>query len=88
MEAHGRIPIWFFIGALLVVYGLMILAVGLYHLAVPPPLEARVKLFEYHADIWWGLLMTLVGAAYVVRFWPWRTTDAPTHLHAPEEPGP
>lgn len=70
MEEHGRIPIWFFIGALLVLYGLMILGVGLYHLAVPPPIESRVKLFEYHADIWWGLLMAVVGAVYLVRFWP------------------
>ncbi len=70
MEEHGQIPIWFFIGALLVLYGLLIFGVGLYHLAVPPPVEARVKLFEYHADTWWGLVMAAVGAAYGIGFCP------------------
>lgn len=76
MEEHGRIPIWFFIGGLLVLYGLLIFGVGIYQLAVPPPTEARVKLFEYHADIWWGLVMVVVGGVYVVRFWPRHRTDS------------
>lgn len=75
MEEHGRIQIWFFIGALLALYGLLIFGVGMYQLAVPPPAETRVKLFEYHADIWWGLVMAIVGVVYLLRFWPQDGTE-------------
>ena len=51
---HGsRIPIWFFIGLLLTVYGVMIFAYGLYEAATGnyPP---GVQLTELHTPIWWG----------------------------------
>lgn len=70
MESEHQVPIWFFIGALLLIYGVIILAVGLWHLVSPPPPEARVALYSLHADVWWGALMTLVGATYCVKFRP------------------
>ena len=70
MEHEHQIPIWFFIGALLGVYGTLIFAVGLYGLAVPP----KVQLQELHADIWWGLLLIAIGAFYCIRFNPFRKT--------------
>jgi uncharacterized BrkB/YihY/UPF0761 family membrane protein len=68
MDEQHQIPIWFFIGALLLVYGVLITGVGLYQWVVPP--ERPVKLAEWHADIWWGALMAVVGAFYAVRFRP------------------
>ncbi len=70
MQSEHQVPIWFFIGALLLIYGVVIFGVGVWHLVSPPPPEARVALYHLHADIWWGVLMTLVGAMYCVKFRP------------------
>jgi hypothetical protein len=66
MHEHVRIPIWFFIGALLAAYGLLILGAGIYGLSHP----ANVVLDELHIGIWWGALLLVVGLFYVLRFYP------------------
>ena len=71
MESEHQVPIWFFIGALLLVYGLLITGAGIYALILPPPEAERVALFELHADIWWGLLLVALGTFYCLRFHPW-----------------
>jgi hypothetical protein len=68
MEEHHQIPIWFFIGALLLLYGILITGGGLYHLAFPP--VKPVALSELHADIWWGAVLIVLGAVYTFRFRP------------------
>ena len=70
MESEHQIPIWFFIGSLLGVYGLIILITGIYLAFNPPPESERVALSYLHADIWWGAMMTILGAFYVARFRP------------------
>ena len=70
MHDEHQIPILFFIGAILVVYGAIITGYGVYAWVNPP--EQQVKLFEYHADIWWGAFMALVGLFYTLRFNPLR----------------
>lgn len=71
MHEHDKqIPIWFFIGALLTLYGVLILGAGIYGALNPPPETRRVALWHLHADIWWGALLALFGLVYVVRFWP------------------
>ncbi len=65
----GRaISIWFFIGALLVVYGAVILGAGIYGLFVPP--AHPVVLNEIHFSLWWGAILFLFGLVYVIRFLP------------------
>jgi len=64
------LSIWFFIGVLLVSYGILILGAGLYELSSPPPPEHRVVLSELHAGIWWGALLLIIGLFYSVRFRP------------------
>lgn len=64
------VSIWFFIGSLLLIYGVLILGAGLYERAVPP--EHPVVLSELHAGIWWGALLIVLGAFYSLRFAPWR----------------
>jgi hypothetical protein len=70
MEHEHQVPIWFFIGALLAVYGVVILGTGLYGFFNPP--EHKVTLWHLHADIWWGILLTVIGLAYTIHFWPKR----------------
>ena len=69
-QKQEEIPIWFFIGALLAIYGLLILGAGLWELVSPP--ERSVVLAEYHAGIWWGVLLLVLGIFYSIRFSPWR----------------
>jgi divalent metal cation (Fe/Co/Zn/Cd) transporter len=71
METREQIPIWFFIGVLLLIYGVLITATGLYHLVSPP--EHHVELSYLHADVWWGALIAVLGAFYVVRYNPRRS---------------
>jgi hypothetical protein len=64
MHSSG-ISIWFFIGVLLTVYGIMILGYGLYELTLP-----QMAVANYHASVWWGALLLAVGLFYGLRFRP------------------
>jgi hypothetical protein len=68
MRRGGGISIWFFIGISLVVNGLLIFGSGLYEFVHPP--QVPVVLFNLHASIWWGALLTVVGAIYCFKFSP------------------
>jgi FtsH-binding integral membrane protein len=70
MHRAGMISIWFFIGVLLLAYGVLILGAGLYELAAPP--EHPVVLAGLHAGIWWGALLIALGVVYSLRFRPGR----------------
>ena len=62
------ISIWFCSGVLLLFYGLLILAQGLYELGNPPAHPAvRGK---FHIGIWWGVLLLVLGGVYTVFFRP------------------
>ncbi len=62
------ISIWFFIGVLLLIYGVIILGSGIYSLFVPP--VRTVVMAHLHAEIWWGALLIILGAVYARRFRP------------------
>jgi hypothetical protein len=62
------ISIWFFIGILLTIYGVLILGAGIYDLMYPP-LET-VKMSYLHAGVWWGALLILLGLIYTIKFAP------------------
>jgi hypothetical protein len=68
MHRPGMLSIWFFIGILLLAYGILILGTGLYELANPP--EQKVVLWNLHAPIWWGVLLTALGLFYSLKFRP------------------
>jgi hypothetical protein len=62
------ISIWFFIGGMLLTYGVLIFGTGIYELYSPP--AQKVVLADLHAAIWWGALLSLLGALYLNRFRP------------------
>jgi hypothetical protein len=68
---HGSgISIWFFIGVLLTIYGVLICGYGIYELVSGT--HANVTLWQLHAPIWWGGIMLALGALYCLRFRPGR----------------
>lgn len=65
---HRMLPVWFFIGVLLLVYGVIILVTSLNYLHRPN----NVVLANYHAGIWGGVVLILLGGVYTLKFWPRR----------------
>jgi hypothetical protein len=58
---RGHTSIWLFSGILLLTYGVIIMATGLWELG--HPLAHPPVLYELHAPIWWG-----AGLFYTIRF--------------------
>jgi hypothetical protein len=71
MRGSG-IPIWFFIGMLLVVYGAMIAGYGIYEWATGI-YAPDVQLTDLHTPVWWGGLLAALGLFYTIKFRPRRT---------------
>ena len=67
MKEHA-ISIWYLIGQLLAIYGLLIGGTGVYYCFFPPP--QHLVLAHLHADVWWGIFMFLLGIFYVRKFRP------------------
>jgi hypothetical protein len=68
MRKGGGISIWFFVGVSLLVNGTLILGAGLWELIHPP--ANPVVLFRFHANVWWGAVLLLLGIMYSLRFQP------------------
>ena len=65
-EGHRMVPVWFFVGVILLIYGVLILATGLYEFSYPP----ATVLANLHPAVWWGALLTIVGGVYVYLYLP------------------
>lgn len=68
--ARHFVSIWFFIGVLLDIYGVLILGSGIYDLV--HPLAYSVVMAHLHAEIWWGALLIVLGLIYTIKFAPKR----------------
>jgi len=69
MSSDKSISIWFFIGVLILIYGVLILGAGIAGLSSPPP----VVMADLHVGIWWGAFLVVIGAVYVYFFRPGKT---------------
>ncbi|HXY14929.1 MAG TPA: hypothetical protein VEI26_10565 [Terriglobales bacterium] len=73
MKLHeGGISIWFFIGLSLLVNGILICAAGVWELIHPAAPDKQVVLFQYHANVWWGALLLIIGLLYCIKYSPGR----------------
>jgi len=66
---HHMIPVWFFVGVILLIYGLIISGTGIYEFSSPPP----TVLASTHPAVWWGALLTVIGGIYVYLYMPRRS---------------
>ena len=64
------ISIWYFVGLLLTIYGVLILGTGLYDLIAG--VKRDTVLAEVHAGVWWGALLVVLGVVYLRFFSPGR----------------
>lgn len=65
---HHMLPVWYFIGWILLIYGILITATGVSEISHPP----ETVLASLHPAVWWGGLMLVVGLAYVIAYQPRR----------------
>lgn len=65
-EKHQIIPVWFFVGLLLLIYGILIFISGLVEWSSP----LDVVLANLHAPVWWGGLLIVLGIVYCAMFRP------------------
>jgi hypothetical protein len=57
------LPVWFFVGLIFVVYGVIILVTGFAEVSHPP----HTELWQLRPAIWWGAVILVVGAFFVSR---------------------
>ncbi|ADW68819.1 hypothetical protein [Granulicella tundricola] len=68
-KTKGEISIWFFCGILMLAYGIVLLAQGSYEHFGHPHFPATV-LQNLNPTFWWGVVLTVFGGFYTVRFRP------------------
>ena len=60
-EVHRIIPVWFFVGVILLIYGILIFATGISEFSNPP----ATVLANLHPAVWWGALLMILGGIFV-----------------------
>ena len=65
-STEQSLSIWFFVGILTLFSGLIIFGEGIYEFSHP----AATVLANLHPAFWWGLLMSVFGGFYTIRFRP------------------
>jgi hypothetical protein len=65
-ERHHMLPVWFFIGILLFIYGIIILITAVREWSRP----SDVVLSQYHPALWGGIVLFAIGGFYLIHFWP------------------
>ena len=67
----AELSIWFFCGVLMLAYGVVLLITGIMEFNHPPPNEVLLPWLEsLHPTLWWGVLLTIFGGFYSIRFRP------------------
>jgi hypothetical protein len=93
MHSEHQVPIWFFISAILLIYGLLIVGAGVYGLCTPTDVQRQLQhdwkdapWYFLHPGLWWGTVMTLWGLFYCIRFNPFRAGETLTGLAGDGDP--
>lgn len=63
MSEHRLLSIWFFVGLMLTVFGVIITATGVYFLFRP---QQATALAHLNPSLWWGLIMLASGTLFLV----------------------
>jgi membrane protein implicated in regulation of membrane protease activity len=71
-EEHG-LSIWFFVGGMLTIYGIIILIANIPSFASATG-NPHVVLEQLHAGLWWSIILFLVGILFLKLHWPGKHT--------------
>lgn len=71
MQRHFEV--WFYIGVLLGLYGIMLTLAGVYQWVHPP----HTVLASKHATFWAGCVLLIVGGTYTITSWPAKAKPHP-----------
>jgi len=63
MSEKKMLPIWFFVGLLLTVVGVIITAMGIYYAFVP---QTRTVLANLNPSLWWGAIILTAGLIFLI----------------------
>jgi hypothetical protein len=74
MVGGKGISIWFFIGSLLFLYGIIITIANIVEV-ISPTAGSHLVLKELNFGVWWGILLLIVGLVYFVNFRPWKKSS-------------
>ena len=64
-EIEEMRPIWYFVGWVLLLCGLLVVLAGIYGLFAPVPNESVVGYLQ--PNLWWGALIVIVGLIYILK---------------------
>ncbi len=67
VAAEPGLSIWFFVGILTLVYGVVLIATGIYEHFGHQPATVLARL---EPTFWWGVFLGLFGAFYTLKFRP------------------
>ena len=61
----GMRSIWYFVGLIMLIIGIIVIAAGIYDLINPT--AQNIRLTHLHTNIWWGALITIAGVIYILK---------------------
>lgn len=64
-KEKGMRSIWYLVGLILLAIGILVFIAGIYNLINPT--DQNIKLTGLHTNIWWGALIAVTGAIYIVK---------------------
>jgi len=86
MEKEHGLSIWFFVGGILTIYGIIILIANIPAFSSPAT-TTHIILERLHAGLWWGILLIVLGVLFLFLHWPGKhsTLDDKDHNILPGE---
>ena len=70
-KRQQMLPVWFFIGLLLTIYGVIILIASIVDWSQP----SKTILAQYHSGLWEGFVLLVIGSIYLLKFSPRRSPE-------------
>lgn len=64
-ESRRMLPVWFFVGVIVLIYGIIILVTGLTEIHHP---AHTILAAELHPTIWWGAILVALGTFFLLFF--------------------
>ncbi len=77
MEKESKLSIWFFVGVLLTVYGIIVSAAEAIDFFAPKNKQADIVLENLHAGLWWGAVLFILGLVFLIKHRPGKKKTTP-----------